>query len=146
MSDGQSVRWVEDDVRCEGLLKTVLLEFRVERSTDIIVTDSRQRCTVASSSVKATFKRGSLLLCTAEGHPQSTYRWLDVSSDRVVSNSSELDVCDVQTTTSPRDLRCVVTVNVHGEEFDVIGNISADEALWTAVRSSCSQLKATNSK
>jgi len=96
-------------------------------------------CTAVSKLmiVKATFQRGSLLSCSVDGRSQSRCRWLDVSTDRVVSNSSRLDICHVSSSTSPRDLRCVVTVNVHGEEFDVTGNVSTDLTLWTIIRNSC---------
>jgi len=105
-----------------------------------ILSDAAEYCCAAVpklTTVKATFQRGSLLSCFADGHRQSSCRWLDVSTDRVVSNSSQLDVCSLSSTTSPRHLRCVVTVNVHGEEFDVTGNVSADLTLWTIVRNSC---------
>ena len=94
---------------------------------------------------KATFQRGSVVICTCDAHSQCTYRWLDIASDTVVSNTSELDICDVQTT-SPRDLLCVVTVDMQGEEFNVTTNISADLVLWNIVRNSCTYLNATNSQ
>ena len=125
--------------KCHALIAGHVAYFIVLLTSSAVA----ERCCTAASpkltTVTASFQRSSLLSCLVDGYPasNSSCRWLDVTTDRVVSNSSQLDICSMSLTTSPRDLRCVVTVNVHGQEFDVAGNVSADLTLWAIVRNSC---------